>query len=378
MKWSFKIGSIFGIPVKVHVTFLLLLLLVYFIGHKIVGIGGLHGVIFVVLVFASVVFHELSHAMVARHYGIQVTDITLLPIGGVARMATLPEQPRQEILISVAGPIASLVLAFSLWFLADLLGSPVTISDLSVEGNLLAQLSALNFVLAIFNLLPAFPMDGGRILRGFLALYITPLKATRIAVGIGQAFAIGLFFLGIFAGNLFMVLIALFVYLGAEGEERQLGIMLSLGRATAESAMISDVITLTPGQSMGEAAERYAHGFQSDFPILDGRRLVGLITRDLLVESLHKQGPETPVSQIMVRDFPTAVPQTPLIEILEKMQAAESKVVPILSAGELKGLITLEQIGRYNMLCSGFSCEFLQSPRDTGLSGDTTSTRSNG
>ena len=246
MKWSFKIGSIFGIPVKVHVTFLLLLLLVYFIGHKIVGIGGLHGVIFVVLVFASVVFHELSHAMVARHYGIQVTDITLLPIGGVARMATLPEQPRQEILISVAGPIASLVLAFSLWFLADLLGSHVTISDLSVEGNLLAQLSALNFVLAIFNLLPAFPMDGGRILRGFLALYITPLKATRIAVGIGQAFAIGLFFLGIFAGNLFMVLIALFVYLGAEGEERQLGIMLSLGRATAESAMISDVITLTP------------------------------------------------------------------------------------------------------------------------------------
>jgi len=266
MKWSIRVGSIFGIPVKLHLTFLLLLVLIYFIGPSLIGIGGMQGVVFVVLVFASVVFHELSHAMVARHYGIQVSDITLLPIGGVARMATLPEEPIQEILISVAGPIASIVLGFSLWFLADLFGSPVTLTDMSVRGNLLAQLSALNFVLAIFNLLPAFPMDGGRILRGFLALYMTPLKATRIAVGIGQVFAIGLFFLGIFSGNLFMVLIALFVYLGAESEERQLGVTLSLGRATAESAMIADVITLGPGQTVGQAAENMRTAFSRIFP----------------------------------------------------------------------------------------------------------------
>jgi len=374
MKWSIRIGSILGIPVKVHLTFLLLLVLVYFVGPSFLGLGGFLGVVFVLLVFASVVFHELSHAMVARHYGIQVTDITLLPIGGVARMATLPQEPRQEILISVAGPIASIVLGFSLWFLADLFGSPVTISDLSVKGNLLAQLSAVNFVLAAFNLLPAFPMDGGRVLRGILALYISPLKATRIAVGIGQGFAIALFFLGIFASNIFMILIALFVYLGAEAEERQLGIMLSLGRATADSAMIRDLIALTPGQTVGQAAERYAHGFQSDFPVLDGHRLVGLVTRDLLVESLHKQGPGVQVERVMTTDFPTAAPQTPLIEVLEKMQATESKVVPILSAGELRGLITLEQIGRYNMLCSGFSCEFLEPPRGSNSSGGSNST----
>ncbi len=374
MKWSIRVGSIFGIPVKLHLTFLLLLVLIYFIGPSLIGIGGMQGVVFVVLVFASVVFHELSHAMVARHYGIQVSDITLLPIGGVARMATLPEEPIQEILISVAGPIASIVLGFSLWFLADLFGSPVTLSDMSVRGHLLAQLSALNFVLAIFNLLPAFPMDGGRILRGFLALYMTPLKATRIAVGIGQVFAIGLFFLGIFSGNLFMVLIALFVYLGAESEERQLGVTLSLGRATAESAMIADVITLGPGQTVGQAAEKYAHGFQSDFPVMEGRRLIGLVTRDHLIQSLHKQGPSVPVSEIMSTDFPTAMPQTPLLEILEKMQATESKVVPILSAGELTGLITLEQIGRYNMLCSGMSCQFLEAPKTRNYAGDTAST----
>lgn len=376
MKWSIRMGSIFGIPVKLHLTFLLLLALIYFIGPSLIGIGGLQGVVFVILVFASVVFHELSHAMVARHYGIQVSDITLLPIGGVARMATLPEEPIQEILISVAGPIASIVLGFSLWFLADLFGSQVTLTDMSVKGNLLAQLAALNFVLAIFNLLPAFPMDGGRILRGFLALYMPPLKATRIAVGIGQVFAIGLFFLGIFSGNLFMVLIALFVYMGAEAEERQLGVTLSLGKATAESAMISDVVTLDPDQTVGHAAERYAHGFQSDFPVMDGRRLVGLVTRDHLVESLHKQGPSAPVRQIMSTDFPTAMPQTPLLEVLEKMQATGSKVVPILDAGELTGLITLEQIGRYNMLCSGMSCEFLETPKASTYSRDAAATSS--
>jgi Zn-dependent protease len=160
MKWSFKIGSILGIPVKVHLTFLLLLLLVYFVGTSVVGRGGLSGVIFVVLIFASVVFHELSHSIVARHYGIQVLDITLLPIGGVARMPSPPDNPMQEIIISAAGPIASLVLGFSLSFAGLVLGYDVSLSDFWVRGSLLGQLAAVNFVLAIFNLIPAFPMDG--------------------------------------------------------------------------------------------------------------------------------------------------------------------------------------------------------------------------
>jgi Zn-dependent protease/CBS domain-containing protein len=360
MKWSFAIGKILGIPVKVHITFLLLLALIYFVGPSIIGIGGLKGVIFVVLVFASVVFHELSHAMVARYYGIEVSDITLLPIGGVARMATPPDKPRQEMIISAAGPMASFVLGFSLWFAADLLGYPVNLSELAIRGNLLAQLAAVNFVLAIFNLLPAFPMDGGRILRGFLALYLNSWKATRIAVGVGQAFAIGLFFLGLLSGNLFVILIALFVYLGAEAEERQMGIMLSLGHATAQTAMIRDLVTVSPGQTVGEAAERYAHSFQSDFPVVDGHRLLGLVTREILVQTLHKRGPSVAVEDVMIRDFPMVTEQTALIEILEKMQSSGSKVVPVIRVGELVGLVTLEQIGRYNMLCSGFSCEFLE------------------
>jgi Zn-dependent protease/CBS domain-containing protein len=360
MKWSFRLGSILGIPLNVHLTFVLLLILVYFVGESVIGAGGLHGVVFVMLVFASVIFHELSHSIVARHYGIKVEDITLLPIGGVARIGETPEKPIQEIVIAAAGPAASLFLAFMLWFIADIFGTGITLTDMSIKGGILAELTAVNFILAIFNLLPAFPMDGGRILRGFIALYLSPYQATKIAVGIGQVFAIAMFFLGILSGNFFMILIALFVYLGAETEERQMGIMVALGSATAENAMITELHTLSPDQTVADAAIRFCTGFQSDFPVMDDRRLIGLVTREAIVETLHQKGPSTPVSEIMVRDFPTASEQTPMTEVLKKMQSTGSKAVPILNHGELRGLITLEQIGRYNMLCSGYSCDFLQ------------------
>ncbi len=365
MKWSFKIGSIFGIPVKVHVTFILLLLLVYFAGLSLVGTSGFYGVVFVVLVFASVVFHELSHALVARYYGINVVDITLLPIGGVARMASPAQRPIEEILIAGAGPAASIFLAFCLWFVADIMDVQVTVSDFSVRSSLLAQLIAVNFVLALFNMIPAFPMDGGRVLRGILGLYLSPYSATRIAVGVGQAFSIALFFLGLLTMNFFMILIALFVYLGAESEERQMGIMVSLGGATARTAMITDVDILRPDQNIGEAAEKFCRGFQGDFPIMDGNRLVGILTREMLTEALHKQGADAQVSRVMTREFPTALEDTPLIDVLQKMQDGNTKSIPVMASGQLRGLITLEQIGRYNMLCSGYACDFLHTGQKT-------------
>ena len=291
MNWSFKIGSIMGIPVRVHFTFLLLLFLVFFAGKALLGTGGLGGVVFVILVFASVVFHELSHSLVARHFGVNVIDIILLPIGGMARVANSPEKPAHEILIAIAGPIASFVLAFLLWFAADTLGSGVTISDFSIKGDILAQLCAVNVVLGLFNLIPAFPMDGGRVLRGLLALSLSPYKATRIAVGVGQGFAVIMFVIGLMWMNLFMILIALFVYIGAEAEERQLGIMTALRGATAQTAMITDVRSLSPAETVGDAAELYCHGFQTDFPIMDEHRLVGLVTRDAITEALHRRGP---------------------------------------------------------------------------------------
>jgi Zn-dependent protease/CBS domain-containing protein len=359
MNWSFKIAAVMGIPVRIHFTFLLLLLLVFFAGDALIGAGGLSGVVFVLLVFASVVFHELSHAVVARHYGVNVLDITLLPIGGMARMATPPERPMHEIFIAVAGPIASFLLAFLFWFAADLFSTGVTLSDLSVKSGLLAQLASVNLVLGLFNLLPAFPMDGGRILRGLLGLSMSPYKATRIAAGVGQALAVGLFFLGLVWMNIFLILIALFVYVGAEAEEKQMGLMTALRGATAQTAMSSDVAVLAPGQSVGDAAGLYCRGFQSDFPVMDGPRLVGLVTQDIVTQSLHLYGPTTRVQEVMARDFPTVLEHTPLTEVLEKINATGYQAIPVLRGPELRGLVTLGQILRFNMLCSGYSCEFM-------------------
>jgi Zn-dependent protease/CBS domain-containing protein len=360
MKWSFKIGSIMGIPLKVHATFLLLLLLIFFAGGSVIGLGGIYGVVFVILIFASVVFHELSHAMVARRFGIDVQDITLLPIGGVARMVKTPEKPTQEILVSAAGPIASLVLAFSLWVVAKMTGVDVNLYEAAEDGSLLVQLIVVNIVLAIFNLAPAFPMDGGRVLRGILGLYLRPDKATRIAVGVGQAFAIGLFFLGFYLMNFFMILIALFVYLGAEAEERQTTMMSALGGVNAGTAMISDVEALAPRETIGHAAELYCRSFQQDFPVTDGSKLIGLLTRELITETLHKSGPTAIVQDIMITRFPVVNEQTPLMEVFQKIQSTGLKAIPVLRGSDLRGLITLEQIGRFHMLCSGYSCDFLQ------------------
>ncbi|MFH0822867.1 MAG: site-2 protease family protein [Pseudomonadota bacterium] len=362
MKWSFRIGSILGIPIKLHVTFLLLLVVVLLTESSFLGTGGIWGVVFICLVFASVVFHELGHSVVARRYGIPVIDITLLPIGGVARMASPPKEPLHEIMIAVAGPVSSLFLAMCLWFLSEA-ATEINIWDLSIKSNIVAQLCSVNLVLALFNLIPAFPMDGGRVLRGVLGLRLGPLKATKIAVGVGQVFAIALFFLGIWVMNLFMILIALFVYIGAESEERQMGLMLSLDGVNASSVMISDIQSVSPEQTVGEVMERFFRTYQGDFPVVADGWLVGLITRETLTEALHKTGHTVAVETIMARDFPTARETTPLMEILEIMNNAGSKVVAIVGDQRLKGLVTLEQIGRYNMVCSGYSCDFSQPGR---------------
>jgi predicted transcriptional regulator len=173
-------------------------------------------------------------------------------------------------------------------------------------------------------------------------------------------FAIGLFFLGLYSTNFFMILIALFVYLGAEAEERQTTMVSSLGGANAGTAMITDLETVTPEDSIGHAAELYCRSFQQDFPVTEGSKLIGILTRELLTETLHQKGPSVRVKDVMIADFEVVNEQTPLAEVFQKIQSTGLKVVPVLTGAQLRGLITLEQIGRYHMLCSGYSCDFLQ------------------
>ncbi len=352
MKWSFQVGKLFGIPIRVHVTFLLLLLFIGVVGSKQAGgSAAAFGMISIVLIFFCVILHEIGHSLTAVHYGVDVKDIVLMPIGGVSRMEEIPEEPKKEIIISVVGPLVSFGLALVFFVAAQIMGQSLGFKEFSIyQGNFLATLFWINLILGLFNLVPAFPMDGGRVLRGLLATSMDGLKATKIAVGVGQAFAILLFFYGIFF-NWWMALIAVFIYLGAEGEERMVALRATLGESSVRLAMVTDVHTISPDQTIGQVLESICHGFQQDFPVVEAGEVVGLLTKEAVFSALHKHEKSALVKDVMQRDFPTTTEDASLSQIFKKMTAGKLSVIPVMKGKKLQGLINLEQIGKYHMIC---------------------------
>ena len=221
MRWSWKIGRIAGIDLRVHATFLILLAWSALASYRATGTatGAARGVLFTLALFASVVLHELGHALTARRYGVPTKDITLLPIGGVARLEYIPKEPREELRIALAGPAVTLAIVLVLYAALRLLGLPLTPAQdaLTSRGSFISQLMWVNVSLLVFNLLPAFPIDGGRVLRAALALRMDYVRATEVAVRVGRGFALLFGIVGLFY-NPFLVLIALFVWTGAGGE----------------------------------------------------------------------------------------------------------------------------------------------------------------
>ncbi len=349
MKWSFKVGSIFGIPIKVHVTFLFLLIFIAIVGGS--PAKGLYGVLFVILVFFCVILHELSHSLVAIHYGHKVRSITLLPIGGMAQMDDIPEDSKQEILISLAGPFSSLAISGLLFIILFLSQVPVSWMDAQslFEGNMMLNLFWINIFLAGFNIIPAFPMDGGRVLRGVLGIFMDHMKATRIAVFIGQIFAIILFFLGIFY-NWWLALIAVFIYLGAEGEERMWALRYALSDAKVAAVMLKDFISFSPNDTLSKASEIFLHALQSDFPILFGDRLVGILKREAIIKGINEGKENDRVADLMQREFITTTEKTPLVALYKQMMESGVGMVPVIKDDSLMGIVTMEQIGRYHMV----------------------------
>jgi Zn-dependent protease/predicted transcriptional regulator len=352
MKWSFQIGKLFGIPIRVHLTFLLLLFFVGISGSKYGGsTGTLFGMISIVLIFLCVVLHEIGHSLVARHYGIVVRDIILLPIGGVSEMEEIPQDPKQEISISIVGPLVSFSLAVVFYVLSVALDQSPSFGQLSIfKGNLIANLFWINLILGMFNLIPAFPMDGGRVLRGILATRIDSLRATKVAVGVGQVFAILLFFFGIFF-NLWMALIAIFIYLGAEGEERMVEMRAALSRSPVKLAMLTDIHTVSPDETLGEVLERICHGLQQDFPVVERGEVVGILTKEIIFSALHKHEKDARVKEIMNKNFVTTTEDASLSDIFKQMTTSRLSVIPVMKNRELRGMINLEQIGKYHMIC---------------------------
>jgi Zn-dependent protease/CBS domain-containing protein len=347
MMWSFNIGRIAGTVIRIHVTFLIFLLWIWTASYLAEGTSAAwSGLIFMLLLFACVLAHEFGHILTARAFGVATPDVTLLPIGGVARLERIPEEPRQELLIALAGPAVNVVIAI---VLIAFVGSKMDTANLSsvesVKIPLLDRLAAINLFLALFNMIPAFPMDGGRVLRALLAVRFGFLKATQIAAVIGQGVAFALGFIGLFY-NPVLIFIAIFVYLAAASEAQFTSVRLISRGVPLRAAMITEFARLAPEAHIDEAVQTMLHTSQSDFPVLDGTgRLVGLLRRNDIVRALRHSGPDARVTEAMVSDIPTVDASRSLDDALHLMQKRSAQTVGVIEGdGRLVGLITSETL----------------------------------
>jgi len=353
MSWSIPILRVAGIQLRIHITFLLLIgwlaLGYYNTGGSAAAAGG---VLFILLLFACVVLHEFGHAFAAKSFGINTPDITLLPIGGVARLERMPEEPKQELIIAIAGPVVNVVIAACLFLVTgpNALLSPTNAG----RGNMLAQLLTINVVLVVFNLLPAFPMDGGRVLRALLATRLSDARATQIAASVGQGFAFIFGFWGLTSGNPILIFIAFFVYIGAS-QEAALAQMKDVSRRfPVSAAMVREFRTLAESASLEEAVDALLATSQHDFPVVDDSgNVAGVLTRNDLITALRKADPSTRVGNVMRRDIPVVTTGTRFEEAFRIMQECNCPAVPVLDgARRLVGLLTPENVTELMMVQS--------------------------
>lgn len=372
MGWSWRIGRIAGIDVYVHPTFLLLLAWVA-VAHYLVHddwTEALYGVVFILALFGIVVLHELGHALTARHYGIRTRDITLLPIGGVARLERIPEVPSQELAVAVAGPAVNVVLASLIYLGLAVTGHLGSLNEvLTGGGGFIQQLFWVNVSLVVFNMVPAFPMDGGRVFRALLAMQFDYVKATQIAASVGQAIALLFGLLGL-SYNPLLIFIALFVWFAGAQESGFVQIRSALGSIPVQRAMITDFRTLHPDDLLKEAVGHVLAGFQQDFPVVEDGRLVGILTRNDLAAALGRYGPDNCVRDVMQHDFTTADPHDVLQTAFARLQDGHSRTLPVVRDGHLLGLLTADNLAEVLMIQ-----EALREARRPGLFGGPQSAR---
>lgn len=372
MKWAWKLAVISGIRIQVHWTFLLIIVWVIFI-HAAQGAGTLRavqGVVLILAVFACVVLHELGHALTAKRFGIETKDITLLPIGGVARLARMPDDPRQELLVALAGPAVNVAIAAALAVVLTVTGGARAPAEaVTIGGHLGAQLMWVNLFLVGFNLLPAFPMDGGRVLRALLAYRLEYVAATQIAASVGQIMAIAFGVVGLLF-NPFLLLIAIFVYLGAQQEATHTSTRAALAGIPVRDAMMTNYHVLDARATLQDAVDELLAGAQQDFPIVHGGELAGLLIRRDLVRALQQDGHATPVADVMRRDCATVDDTEMLERAFERMRGGSCSTLPVLRHGQLVGILTLENVGEVVMINSALRRPRARSKVDNIFAGD--------
>ncbi len=345
MRWSIPVGRLFGIPIRVHLTFLVLLGFIWYLESSMSGPeAGLRSLAFWTLIFICVLLHELGHSLVAKSYGLTITSIILLPIGGVSQISEIPRDPVKEVGMTIAGPIVNFVLAGVLLFFGKLLDPSLQFSQISLQsGSVIVDLFWANIMLGLFNIIPAYPMDGGRILRGFIAMRKEYSEATRLAADIGKMFAIGFIVVGLFY-NWWLILIGIFIFSGANSEAEAALVSSALEKIMVSELMITDFKTISPNEPLTAVVDKSLHTFQNDFPVMDNGRFVGILTRSSVIESLHNHLHDKMVGEIARKNFPVILTRQTAAEALSTMRASNVTVAPVEENGVLYGIITIEKL----------------------------------
>jgi Zn-dependent protease len=357
MKWQWKLGTFAGIDVFVHATFLLLIGWIgysYWLEYGTIA-KVVEGILFILALFLCVVLHEYGHALTARRYGIKTRDITLYPIGGVARLERLPDKPIEELWVALMGPAVNVVIAALLFVYLSLTGGLAQLSDLTVaSGSFLMRLMLVNVSLVLFNLLPAFPMDGGRVLRALLAMRMDYVRATQVAANIGQGMAFLFGLAGLF-GNTFLLFIAFFVWIGASQEASMVQMRNSISGIPVTHAMQTRFESLSPTDPLKRVVDLILAGSQQDFPVVEDGQFIGVLTRDDFIKALSQHGQNTPVGEVIRRNVPSVDSHDMVETALMRLQESGEKTLPVMHGGRFVGLVTAENVTEFLMIRSALN-----------------------
>ena len=375
MKWSYRIGSIGGIPIKLHLSFLIILLIFIWIFAVndfriktlgiIIGFGGMNistwlkyllGAIASVLFFATLLFHELSHSFVARRYGTKIRSITLFVLGGVAQMEEIPKEPRKEAKVSAAGPAFSMsigIIASAIYYIfgpVSLTAPGATFRDAALI--VVGIIAFYNVLLGLFNLIPAFPMDGGRILRAWFATRMTYIDATKKAVAVGKsfAFAMGLFGLLTLPGGVWLLLIAIFIYFGASGEEQATIISVSLEGVKARDVMtaVPNVVYVPPDMTLNQLVDVMFRTKHIGYPVQEEQSspVLGVITFGDVRQIPASKRDTTRVEEVMKREIISIGPDADASDALKLMSTKNIGRLIVMADGQMVGIISRTDLMR--------------------------------
>jgi Zn-dependent protease/CBS domain-containing protein len=355
MKYALQLGKIAGIKISVHWTFLLLIGWIVWRESRRGSSTDeiLWTILFVLTIFLCVTLHELGHALTAKRFHIKTLDITLLPIGGLARLETMPEKPAQELWVAIAGPLVNIAIAILLF--------PVIMNQLNMEfissmkgigkETFLLNLFSVNIMLAFFNLLPAFPMDGGRVFRALLSFRLHRHVATRIAASVGQLLAV-LFVVGGFFVNPFLIFIGLFIFMGAQAEAEMTANKFVLSGYKVNDVRMSNYITVNAADTLAVPVTLLLDGQTKNFIVLNGDNIAGTLSRDELVKGLSEKGKEAQVADVMNKEVVFLDADMPLENAYQLMQQHARNLLPVMKNNHLAGALDLENILEFIMVKS--------------------------